>query len=122
MPENPKFAIIGGSIVRFEFWELLVRIASSKYRETGQVKSYSEALEKLIAEKLIPLAQPEPWQAFRDNQLWTIEVNDILEANLENLKKIYSSYFNSVKKFMLYVEALGMATRDCQLDISEKDV
>jgi hypothetical protein len=35
MPENPKFAIIGGSIVRFEFWELLVRIASSKYRETG---------------------------------------------------------------------------------------
>lgn len=42
-------------------WELLVRIASLKYKETGVVQSYSAALEKLIVEKIIPYANPEPW-------------------------------------------------------------
>lgn len=60
--ENPKFATIGNALVRFEFWELLVRIAGMKYKETGVVATYSAALEKLITDKLIPFAQPEPWQ------------------------------------------------------------
>ena len=72
----------GNTLARFELWELLVRMSSLKYRETGQVSTYSEALEKMINEKIIPFAQPEPWQGFRDEQLWCIEVNDILEANL----------------------------------------
>ncbi len=55
-PENPKFNYIGNSLSRFEFWELLVRMASNKYRESGQVSTYSDALEKLITEKLIPFA------------------------------------------------------------------
>ena len=61
MPENPKFSLIGNALVRFEFWELLVRISSKKYFESGQVKTPAIALEKLIKEKLIPHAQPEPW-------------------------------------------------------------
>lgn len=30
-----------------------------------------------------------PWQDFRDQHLWTFEVNDILEANLKGLKRLY---------------------------------
>ena len=64
----------------------------------------------------------EPWQGFRDNELWTIDVNDILEANLENLKKIYANYFSSVKKFITYDDVLSMCTKECDLDIPEKDI
>ena len=87
-PENPKFFVIGKCLVRFEFWELLVRIASNKYMVKDAPYTYSQSLEKLIEEKLRPYDH-EPWQAFRDKHLWTIEVNDILEANLKNLEKIY---------------------------------
>ena len=32
-PDSPKFQTIGNALVRFEFYELLVRIANAKYRE-----------------------------------------------------------------------------------------
>ena len=88
----------------------------------GLVKTYSEALEKLIVEKLIPNAAPEPWQSFRDTELWTIDVNDILEANLENLKKIFAVFFSAVKKFVTFEDVLNLFMRMCPLDLNEKDL
>jgi len=122
MAENPKFATIGNALVRFEFWEYLVRIASFKYREA--VKSTltcSQAFEKLIIEKLIP-SKPEPWQGFRDKQLWTIDVNDMLEANLQNLQKIFSNYFTPIKKHIVCDDVVDMIVRVGDLKVSEVDV
>ena len=39
---------IPSKLWRYEFMELLVRIANQKYRETKQVKTYAEALTKLL--------------------------------------------------------------------------
>lgn len=113
---------MGNALVRFELWELLVRISNLKYRETGLVKTYPEALEKLIKERLIPFAASEPWQGFRDKELWTMDVNDVLEANSENLRKIYQTYFSSVKKYLTYDDILTICTKDAQLEITEKDL
>ncbi len=55
-PENPKFQIIGNSLVRFEFWEFLVRVADMKYRQTGQCNTFSDALKKLIENCILPNA------------------------------------------------------------------
>ena len=33
-----------------------------------------------------------PWQQFRDEELWTIDVNDVFEANLEGINKIHNYY------------------------------
>ena len=65
-PENPKFHIIGNALVRYEFWEFLVRVADVKYKQSGIVPTFSLALEKLLNEKLLPHANPKPWQSFRD--------------------------------------------------------
>ena len=83
---------------RFEFLENLVRLANVKYIEPKIVKSYPEATEKLIVECIIPNFIPDPWQEFRIKQLWTIDVNDLLEANLENLNKIYKHYLTPTKQ------------------------
>lgn len=34
----------------------------------------------------------DDWQEFRDNRLWTLEVDDLLRANEKGLKKIYKLY------------------------------
>lgn len=52
--DAPKFRTMGNALVRYDFWELLVRISNAKYRETGICKSYSEALEKMITERILP--------------------------------------------------------------------
>jgi len=46
---------------RFEFLEILVRLANIKYLESKIVKTYAEATEKLITECLITHFHPEPW-------------------------------------------------------------
>lgn len=54
----------------------------------------------MITEFVLQNFVPEPWQEFRDSQLWTIDVNDVFEANLDNIRKIYNSYLTQVHKFM----------------------
>ena len=88
---------IANGLQRFEFLEILVRLAMIKYLETKVVKFFPEAIEKLIVECIIPYFVPEPWQEFRDKYLWTIEVNDLLEANKANLEKIYNNYKTATK-------------------------
>ena len=77
--------MIGNALVRFEFWELLVRISDLKYRQAGKTLTFSSGLQALITEHVLPYAKVFPWQSFRQEQLWTIDVNDLLEANLKSL-------------------------------------
>jgi hypothetical protein len=51
--------------------------------------------------------------------LWTIDVNDILEANLVSLKKIYERYFTSVKKHLILDDVISIFS---PLEIPEKDL
>lgn len=111
---------MGNALVRFEFWEYLVRIALEKYKTV--CKTPSEMFAKLISDKVLTYTDFEPWQGFRDEQLWTIDVNDILEANEKELKKIYQSFQTSVKKYMTIDDILQMAVRDAQLNVPEKEV
>ena len=107
---------------RFEFLEILVRLANIKYLETKICKTYAESTEKLITECVLPNFIPDPWQEFRDKELWSIDVNDIFEANLENLKRIYAHYKTPTKQQLELEDCIAICTRDTTLNISEKDV
>jgi len=78
--ENPD-----KELCRFEFFEILLRIGDFKYRQKGVCNTYSEALEKIVKENVFANYKPAPWQEFRDRELYTVEVNDVLEANLKGL-------------------------------------
>ena len=67
------------------------------------------------------MANPEPWQEFRDELLWSIDVNDVLEVNLEGLKKVYTNYHEPRKKFMTMGDALALMMKDTTLGLIEKD-
>lgn len=76
--DNPDRALC-----RYELLEILVRIANLKYRESGVVTTYAEALEKLLITNIFNKYDiPFTWQKFRETEVWTLDVNDILEANL----------------------------------------
>lgn len=50
MPDNPSTAL-----QRFEFLEILVRVAGMKYVNCGKVKTYAEAVKKLLDEHILKL-------------------------------------------------------------------
>ena len=85
MEDNPD-----KELCRYEFLEILVRIADVKYLKAKppRAKLYAEAFEKLIVEQVFPLFEPEPWQEFRDDHLWCLNTNDVFEANLDSSKFI----------------------------------
>ena len=69
---------------RSEFTEALIRIANKKFKEYSNNKSMTtlrDAVDKLIIEKLKPNQDIAPWQSFRDEELWTREVNLVYHDN-----------------------------------------
>ena len=114
--DNPPTAL-----QRYEFMECLARIAQGKFKDSGIVKTLPEAIEKLLDEHVLKMGEKGEWQEFRDKQLWTCEVNDVFESNLDLLKKIYQSYLKPMQKLMTQKDAESFMMRDNDLQLIEKD-
>lgn len=56
LPENPD-----RTLNRYEFIEILIRIANLKFREAGKADSLKQALEMLLAENVFKNFKVEPW-------------------------------------------------------------
>ena len=65
-------------------------MAKTKFFEKGICKTVHESLEKLMLEYIIPnsIEQME-WQEFRENKLYTLEVDDLFKANLSAIEKLF---------------------------------
>ena len=79
VPNNP-----GNAICRYQFLEIIVRLAGEKYKNPGVCGTFAESLSKLLNECIYTYT-PDPWQEFRDEQLWTLEVTDVFEFNMEGI-------------------------------------
>ncbi|CDW81533.1 UNKNOWN [Stylonychia lemnae] len=108
--ENPDRALC-----RYEFFEVLVRIAGQKFKESRLVATYSEALTKLLKEHVISKTQRLPWQSFRDKYLWVRDVNLVFDQNMIGLQKLYSKYFSYKQKFMTFANAQDLMAKEIKL-------
>lgn len=108
---------------RFEFYEALVRIAAAKFKDTGIEEFYIDSFKRLLKENIIPNAgvDIDQWSKWRENFLWTLEINDILEANLDNLKKLFKACLQPKKTTLGLTEALGVMTKDSGVYFTEKE-
>lgn len=62
-----------GEINRYEFMEVLVRLACCKYGSGMNKVSVDLALERLIEDDIIPHWGNGPWHSFREEELWKRE-------------------------------------------------
>lgn len=101
------------SIVRFQFTELLVRIAYSKYFKTKIVSKIADAVQRVVEDldKFCKAEESAVWggQAWRLIHLFSEEVNAVLTANLGILRNLHWKYttrknrsdFQSVNHFLI---------------------
>ena len=86
-------------MTRFEFYEVLLRIALARFHVPKIVEKPAEALEMLIVDYLMENpAEPENLVNFRLNMLWKLEIHDLFKSNLENCKLLMKDYHNPMKK------------------------
>jgi hypothetical protein len=109
-------------LARYQYLEAIVRLANMKFLETKLEKSYSEAVQRLITEHIIMRDYTEEWHEFRVQKLWKEAPNDLLEANLPGLKKVYESYLTSRSRVMAMADMVTLYLRQTELLSAEKDV
>lgn len=109
--ENPDRALC-----RFELWEILVRIAVHKFRDAEQHDIQPgdslKAVEKLVKDFILKNSHVLPWQEFRDEDLWTRDVNLLFDANLDALQRIFKKYQNPKDFNLSYNDAISIVVRD----------
>jgi hypothetical protein len=77
------------ALIRFEFIELMIRIAREKYFNSGEVDSLGKALELTLDRNVRLASRAEEWNNFRKNMLYNVAVNDIFTANVDLLMEVY---------------------------------
>lgn len=68
-------------LARCEFLEFIVRLAYGKYGGAkGSAKTFLASLETMIGQMKKTFKLKE-WQSWRERELWTLDVADVLETN-----------------------------------------
>ena len=76
---------------RYEFFELLIRIAQAKYRDMKITLNLPDAVEMIISKDILPNNQQLNGMKFRTEQLYHPRVHEIFHKNESVLKKLFES-------------------------------
>lgn len=83
--------------------------------------NFTEAWKILYNNHIKPNSLSIPdWQGFRTFKLWTLEVNDVLFVNLDNIKMVHQFYMSPTQKYMSQKDALNMCLKDTALGLTTK--
>ena len=84
-------------LARHEFFEILYRISLEIYVKTGEVvENCTQSLQHLINDHVFKILNNKmlpKLSAFRENDLWTYEVNKLYQSNLDSLKGVFEQMF-----------------------------
>ncbi|CAI2364707.1 unnamed protein product [Moneuplotes crassus] len=98
-------------LCRYEFYEIIARLAREKYYNTKIYSSLAEATERFLEDIFDRCDHYWSWQKWREEKLWTYRVDQLFKANLPQLQKIYKSYHNHGKKWMDLDDVTDLITR-----------
>jgi len=109
---QPKTALI-----RFEFVEVLFRLALKKYFDTKEAPSEYDAVEKLLTVNIIPNCMQYNNQPFRDHRYWNEECDNFLKAFYPLFENLYVTHSGKNKlpgeknfmSFEEYLEIFGVS-------------
>ena len=89
-----------------------MRTAKVRFMNSGEATKHEEALRLLMEQFVFVNYREESWSDFRVKKLWTLEVNDYLKANLENIKELLRIYHEPRKKTFTFADANRMFLSD----------
>jgi hypothetical protein len=83
---------------RWKFLEFMIRLAKDKYVDQKKIeKTFAGALKRLIRNNFLEIwdeLKVTPWQEFRFEFVWTLEISDLFDSNLEGLQLVFSKFCN----------------------------
>jgi len=77
---------------RYEFMEMLVRVAHERLKDKNYAKSVPDAIEKVLYDMVYPNARTMDGENFRRYYCYNVKTNEILKKNEQHIKKVYESW------------------------------
>ena len=62
---------------RYQFLEAVMRVAKTRFLDSGQAADYGEALQKFLDMYAFKSGPTSEWQEWRDNVWWSYETHSI---------------------------------------------
>ena len=89
--------------------ETILRIAYNRWVVTKQMVSVADACKKFIEENIIENEKNnEGWADFREEKLWTLDVNDVLDKNKDSIALLHKRYWTGMNKAFNFCHAKTM--------------
>lgn len=92
-PRNPERAL-----VRFQFMEILVRLAEDKYMKNNPNIEHKDALKTLINDHVFNVIKNHNSQIWREERFWNEQCDICLKNYLQVIKDIYKKYSGATAK------------------------
>jgi hypothetical protein len=106
---------------RYEFIEVIVRLALSKYKDTKVTATLQDAVEKILSEDIIPKNPAVDGFNFREEHMYNLKVDEIFKKNEQVIKKLYDSFLNPNKKFIT-LEECSKLLKNAKLNVNDSKV
>ena len=82
----------GVALIRFQFLEILTRLALKRYDETNISSTKAEAIKMMYEKNLLQYYSKDDPQKFRDTRYWNEEVDNIFKSHLQLFEYLYKTY------------------------------
>ncbi|CAI2385868.1 unnamed protein product [Moneuplotes crassus] len=118
MEDNPDKLLC-----RYEFYEILVRIANQKYIKSKALSSLPMAVARLLTENIFENSEHVlSGQLWREDYLWTINIDDLYKANLSSLKSIFVMFRKKRTNYWSLKDSLYVCRNELDINIEAKEV
>mmetsp|Transcript_1708 Transcript_1708/g.3644 ORF Transcript_1708/g.3644 Transcript_1708/m.3644 type:complete len:893 (+) Transcript_1708:276-2954(+) len=114
MEDNPD-----RDLCRYEFFEILVRMALCKYQDLP-IRPV-EMVKRLLEEHIFKYATPSQASNFRRERIFTLPVNDLLEANQSHLSTLFNKYKERSGRFLV-IDSVKTILEKSGLSINEREL
>lgn len=82
----------GVALIRYQFLEILTRLALKRYEDTNIASSKAEAVKLMYERNLYPFFAKDDPQKFRDTIYWVEEVDNLFKSHLPLFEYLFKNY------------------------------
>jgi hypothetical protein len=106
---------------RYEFMEVIVRLASTKYKEPKIITNYHGATQEILEKHIIPNNRQVNGVIWRWDQLYNLKCDEFWKRNQAPTLKLFESYLNPTKRYVTMEECFKTC-RKAGVQISENKI
>ncbi|CAI2383819.1 unnamed protein product [Moneuplotes crassus] len=110
-------------LCRYEFYEILIRIAYHKYILSKTCKNLPAAVSRLLTDNIFNNSEHVfTGQRWRKDELWLMEIDDLYMANITSLKTVFQMFKHKHYNYWLRQDTIRVCNDKLDINIDTQNI